>query len=31
MHFSITTVFQSESILNSFNMVILGMKTPFYT
>ena len=31
MHFSIRNVFQSERVLNSFNMVILGMKTPFYT
>ena len=27
MHFSIRTVFQSERVLNSFNMVILGINT----
>ena len=31
MHFSVRTEFQSERILNMFNMVISGMKIQFYT
>ena len=31
MHFSVRTVFQSERVLNIFNMVISGMKTQFYS
>ena len=31
MHFSVRTVFQSEHILNIFNMVISGLKTHSYT
>ena len=31
MHFSVRTVFQSESVLNIFNVVISGMQTQFYT
>ena len=30
IHFSVRTVFQSECVLNTFNMVISGMKTQFY-
>ena len=29
MHFSVRTVFQSERLLNSFNMAISGMKKHF--
>ena len=31
MHFNVKTMFQSERVLNIFNMVISGMKTQFYT
>ena len=31
MHFDIRPVFYSERVLYSFNMIISGMKTKFYT
>ena len=31
MHLSVSTVLQSERVLDIFNMIISGMKTQFYT